>query len=262
VLGKEILVFFWNCWLRNRLRLAAYLVLGSALILLGTLPVTMKSVDGHWVWMHPKTVEAAVAAWNDGVEHTAAVMMFLLLFAAADLGSLGLGESAARKEYHFLITRPRPRQHFVWTAWLTGLAQLGFLALIPLAVALLTLYVLTSGLYPDRLWLLCVGTLILAALVFSMTFAMALATESSRNGFEVVFSLLIVYYVARLLVGSGRGMLFWFFSLQQSPDTYAMGAYDWLLTEQRVHYFVPLLMIAATAVLPFLAQLRFERKDL
>ena len=95
-----------------------------------------------------------------------------------------------------------------------------------------------------------------------MTFAMALATASSRNGFEVVFSFLIIYYVARMFVGSGRGRLFWFFSLQQSPDTYAMGAYDWFLTEQRVHYFVPLLMIAATAVLPFLAQLRFERKDL
>jgi hypothetical protein len=255
-------VFFWNCWLRNRLRLAAYLVLGCALILLGTLPVTMKSVDRHWVWVHPKTVEAAVAAWNDGVEHTAAVMMFLLLFAAADLGSLGLGESAARKEYHFLITRPRPRRHFVWTAWLTGLAQLGFLALIPLAVALLTLYVLTSGLYPDRFWLLCMGTLVLAALVFSMTFAMALATESSRSGFEVVFSLLIVYYVAKVFVGGGRGRSFWFFSLRQSPDTYAMGAYDWFLTPQQVHYFAPLLMIAATAVLPFLAQLSFERKDL
>jgi hypothetical protein len=50
--------------------------------------------------------------------------------------------------------------------------------------------------------------------------------------------------------------------LQQSGDTYAMGAYDWFVTEQRVHYFVPLLMIAATAVLPFLAQLKFERKDL
>jgi hypothetical protein len=237
-----------------------YLVLGCALILLGTLPVTMRPVHGHWVWVHPKTVEAAVDAWNDGVEHTAAVMMFLLLFSAADLGSLGLGESAARKEYDFLITRPRPRRHFVWTAWLTGLAQLCFLALIPLAVALLTLYVLTSGLYPDRLWLLCVGMFVLATLVFNMTFAMALATESSRNGFEVVFSLLIVYYVARLFVG--HRWFYGFFSLQQSPDTYAMGAYDWFLTEQRVHYFVLLLMIAAAAVLPFLAQLAFERKDL
>lgn len=253
-------MFFWNCWLRNRLRLLAYLALGCGLILLATLPVTMKSVHGRWVWVHPKSVEAAAAAWNDGVEHTVAVMMFLLLFAAADLGSLGLGESAARREYHFLITHPRPRRHFVWTGWLAGLAQLSFLALIPLAAALLVLYVQTSGIYPDRLWLLCLGTLVLAALVFSMTFAMALATESSRNGFELVFSLLIVYYVARLFVG--RHWLYGFFSLQQSPDTYAMGAYDWFLTEQHVHYFALLLMIAGTAVLPFLAQLRFERKDL
>lgn len=254
-------MFFWNCWLRNRLRLVAYLVLGCALILLGTLPVTMTWVHGQWIWVHPKTVEVAVAAWNDGVEHTAAVMMFLLLFAAADFGSLGLGESVIRKEYDFLITRPRPRRHFVWTAWLTGLAQLCFLALIPLVVALLTLYILTSGLYPDQLWVLCAGTLILAALVFSLTFAMAVATQSSRNGFEVVFSLLIVYYVARSFIG-GHSRWYWFYSLQQSPDTYAMGAYDWFVTGQRVHYVVLLLMIAATAALPFLAQRGFERKEL
>jgi hypothetical protein len=53
-----------------------------------------------------------------------------------------------------------------------------------------------------------------------------------------------------------------FFSLQQSPDTYAIGAYDWFLTERGVHYFVLLVMIAATSFLPFLAQLGFERKGL
>lgn len=255
-------MFYWNCWLRNRFRLVAYLVLGCALILLGTLPVTMRRVHGHWVWVHPDAIGPAIAAWTDGVEHTAAAMMFLLLFFAADLGSLGLGESAARKEYDFLLTRPRTRRHFAWSAWLAGFTQLCFLALVPLAVAVMTLYALTSRLYPDRLWLLCLGTLVLAALVFSVTFALNLATGSSQNGFEVTFSLLIVYYVARLFIRSHWLRGFLYFHLEQSANTYALGAYDWLLAEQQVHYVVVLLMVAATAVLPFLAQFGFERKDL
>jgi hypothetical protein len=236
----------------------AYLVLGCALILLGTLPVTIKSVHGHWVWVHPRTVSDVVDAWRFGFEHVALAMIFLLLFSAADLGSLGVGESAARKEYDFLLTRPRPRQHFVWVAWLAGLTQLCLLALIPLAVAVTTLYAETSQLCPDRLWLLSLGAFELSVLVFSGAFALSLATGSSRNGFELVFSLLVVYYaVKQVMDGDGLYVSFW---LRQ--NSYAAGAYDWLLTGRQVHYGVLLLMLAAAAALPFVAQYGFERKDL
>ena len=251
-------MFFWNCWVRNRFRLVAYLVLGCALILLGTLPVTIKSVHGHWVWVRPRTVGDAVDAWRFGFEHVALAMIFLLLFSAADLGSLGVGESAARREYDFLLTRPRPRRHFVWTAWLAGLTQLCLLALIPLAVAMTTLYALTSQLCPDRLWLLSLGAFELSVLVFSAAFALSLATGSSRNGFELIFSLLVVYYAVKQAVGGvGLYVSFW---LRQS--SYAAGAYDWLLTGRQVHYVVLLLMLPAVAALPFLARYGFERKDL
>ena len=255
--GKEIAVFFWNCWVRNRFRLVAYLVLGCALILLGTLPVTMRWVHGHWVWVHPDTTKDAMEAWRFGVEHVALAMIFLMLFSAADLGSLGVGESAARKEYDFLLTRPRTRRHFVWTAWLAGFTQLCLLALIPLAVAVMTLYALTSRLYSDRLWLLSLGAVELSMLVFSGAFALTLATGSSRNGFELLFSLLVAYYAVKQVVGG-----FWFLSFWMPRNSYALGAYDWLQTGQQVHYVVLLLMVPATTVLPFLAQFGFEKKDL
>jgi len=235
----------------------AYVVLGCALILLGTLPVTMRWVHGHWVWIHPDTTKDAMEAWRFGVEHVALAMIFLMLFSAADLGSLGVGESAARKEYDFLLTRPRTRRHFVWTAWLAGFTQLCLLALIPLAVAVMTLYALTSRLYSDRLWLLSLGAVELSMLVFSGAFALTLATGSSRNGFELLFSLLVAYYAVKQVVGG-----FWFLSFWMPRNSYALGAYDWLQTGQQVHYVVLLLMVPATTVLPFLAQFGFEKKDL
>ena len=256
--GEEIAVFFWTCWVRNRYRLVAYLALGCALVLLGTLPVTMAFVHGHWVWVHPATVADAKDAWRFGVEHVEFVMIFLLLFSAADLGSLGVGESAARKEYDFLLTRPRARRHFVWTAWLAGLTQLCLLALIPLAVAVTTLYALTSRLYPHRLWPLSLGAFVLSALVFSGAFALSVATGSSRSGFELVFCLLVVYIALKSVI-----YRFWMFQvLWNTGKSYTWVAYDWLLTGQQVDYGVLLLMVAATAILPFLAQFGFERKDL
>jgi len=253
-------VFFWNCWLRNRFRLVAYLVLGCALMLLATLPVTMKSVHGHWVWAHPKTVPDAMNAWGMGVEHVALVAIFLLLFSAADLGSLGVGESVARKEYDFLLTRPRPRGHFFWTAWLAGFTQLCSLAVVSLAVAVSSLYALTSYLFPQQLWLLSLGAFQLSVLVFSGAFAISVATESSRSGFELIFSLLIIYYAVWdvLLELKAWG----FIRAKGFSQIYASGAYDWLLNYQQVRYGVLLLMLAVTALLPFLAQFRFERKDL
>jgi len=254
-------VFFWNCWLRNRFRLVAYLVLGCALVLLATLPATMKSVHDHWVWVHPKTVAVAMDVWRDGVEHVALVMIFLLLFAAADLGSLGVGESAARREYDFLLTRPRPRWHFVWSAFLAGMTQLCILALVPLTAALTTLLVLTSHIFPLEACLLTSGAFALSALAFGAAFALSLATGSSRSGFELVFALLIVYYAVRdirweLAMWGYFGQTFY-----PSP-VYAHGAYDWLLTRQHVNFLVLFLMLPATAILPFVAQFGFERKDL
>jgi hypothetical protein len=253
-------VFFWNCWMRVRFRLIAYLVLGCALMLLATLPVTMKSVHGHWVWVHPKTAADAMDVWRYGNEHVALVIIFLLLFSAADLGSRGVGESAARKEYDFLLTRPRPRRYFVWTAWLAGFTQLCLLALFSLAVAVSSLYALTSWLFPQRLWLLSLGALEASVLVFSAAFALSVATGSSRSGFELVFSLYVIYYAVREVLwelaawGYLRG-------IRLSP-VYARGAYDWLFNDQHVRYVVLLLMVPATALLPFLAQFGFERKDL
>jgi hypothetical protein len=246
--------------MRVRFRLVAYLVLGCALMLLATLPVTMKSVHGHWVWVHPKTAADAMDVWRFGNEHVALVIIFLLLFSAADLGSLGVGESAARKEYDFLVTRPRPRRYFVWTAWLGGFTQLCLLALFSLAVAMSSLYALTSWLFPQRLWLLSLGAFEASVLVFSAAFALSTATGSSRSGFELVFSLLIIYYAVREMLWE---LYAWgYYRFVTMNQIYAKGAYDWLLNDEHIRYVVLLLMVPATALLPFLAQLGFQRKDL
>jgi len=253
-------VFFWNCWLRNRFRLAAYLFFGCALMLVGTLPVTMAQVHGHWVWVHPRSVRDAMDAWRYGTEHVALVLVFLLLISAADLGSLGVGESAARKEYDFLLTRPRARRHFVWSAWLAGLTQLCFLALVAFVVAVTTLYILTSGIYPDPLWQRSLGAFILGLLVFSGAFALSLATGSSRSGFELAASLLIINYAVQevswrfAIWGIGYGWPI-------TSPIYWEGAYG-LLNDPHLRYVVFLLMLAATAALTLLAQFGFERKDL
>ncbi len=251
-------MFFWTCWLRNRYRLMAYLALGCALMLLGTLPVTMAFLHGHWVWVHPKTLTDAKDAWRYGVNHVVLVMLFLLLFSAADLGSLGVGDSAARKEYDFLLTRPRARRHFVWSAYLAGIAQLVFLALIPLAVAMTTLCALTSRIYPGQICLLSLAALVSSMLVFSGAFALSVATGSSRNGFELLCYLAVAY-----IAFNPVWFRYWLFAVVwRTGDVEASATFVRMLKDLRVHFGVLLVMLAATAILPFLAQFGFEKKDL
>lgn len=253
-------MFFWTCWMRNRFRLLAYLALGCALVLLGTLPVTMKLLHDHWVWVHPRTAADAMDAWRYGTEHAALVLIFVVLFSAADLGSLGVGESAASKEYDFLLTRPRARRHFVWTAWLAGVTQLCLLALIPLSIAVITLYALTSRLYAERLWPLSLGAFVLSVLVFSGAFVLSVATGNTRSGSELAFCLLVVYY-SILQVNWCIGP--WVIHGHKIHlSDMSLGAYDWLLDDQGINYSALLPMLAATVLLAILAQFAFERKDL
>jgi hypothetical protein len=260
-------VFFWNCWVRNRYRLLAYLASGCALVLMGTLPVTMAMRHGHWVWVHPRTLTDAQAVWNMGVEHVALVMIFLLLVAGADLGSLGVGESAAQKEYDFLLTRPRRRRHFVWTAYGAGLAQLSLMALVPLAVAMVTLYALTSHLCPGQLGPLSLGALVASLLVFSSAFALSVATGSSRTGFELAFCLIFAYYVLWEVLWWMGLWLIAFYGYhprygRMFYGPYAGHAYDWLLNGDRVNYLCLLMMLGVSAGLAFLAQIGFEKRDM
>jgi ABC-type transport system involved in multi-copper enzyme maturation permease subunit len=259
-------VFFWNCWVRNRYRLLAYLAAGCALVLLGTLPVTTAWIHGHLVWVHPRTLTDARAVWNIGVEHVALVMIFLLLVAGADLGSLGVGESAAQKEYDFLLTRPRRRRHFVWTAYGAGLAQLGLMTLVPLAVAMMALYALTSRFCPNLLWPLTVGALVACCLVFSAAFALSVATGSSRTGFELAFCLIFAYYVSWEVMWRVGIWLIAFYGYRPRYGrlfygNYAGHAYDWLLNGDQVNYLYLLVMLGVSAGLAFVAQIGFERKD-
>jgi hypothetical protein len=102
------------------------------------------------------------------------------------------------------------------------------------------------------------GAFELSVLAFSGAFALSLTTGSSRNGFELVFSLLVIYYGVKQATAG-----FWpSTSLWMLKDSYALGAYDWLLTGRQVRCGVLLLMLPAAAALPFLARYGFERKDL
>jgi hypothetical protein len=252
-------VFFWNCWLRNRYRLVAYLAAACGLVLLGTLPVTLKSVHGHQVYWHPRTVGDAIGAWDLGVNRTLVVLVLVMLFFAADLGSRGLGESAARKECDFLLTRPRTRRNFVWSAWLAALTQLCVLELAPITIAIVTLFAQTSGIYSGHLWPLSLEIFVVSVLVFSGAYALTLATGSSQSGFELAFSLLIIYTLGLALFPP----YFTFYDLEWVlRESSYLDVVPWHLGNQPVHYGVLLMMAAATAALTFLAQFGFEKKDL
>jgi hypothetical protein len=250
-------MYFLNCWLRNRYRLIVYGVAGCALILLGTLPVTMKFQSGHWVMVHPTSVSAARTAWNDGVDHTELALAALLLFAATDFACLGLGEASGRKEYDFLLTRPRSRRHFVMVAWLAAISQLCLLTVIPSLVAWVTLALLTSRFMPGNMLSTLALFLAAAALIHGCSFAWTMATASVRSGFEFAFVLILMGMVLRIFADSYR---YGFFI--DLPAGRSARLHDWFINQVPAHWTWSLpLMLAASAVMPFVAHWGFARKN-
>ena len=248
-------MYFWACLFNRRYRLIAYLTLAIGVTLLAALPAGLEYHEGRWVLAKITLHEQLVKIWRIGVGNTLVALLVILLFVAADLGALGLGDDSERRNLDFLLTRPRPRHHFVWSGWLAGLTQLLPLVIVPFLTCLVVLVGMTHELLPGELLRLSVPLLAMAAVMYSVAFFMATVTASARHGYEMA-ALVIVLYMGYYLT---QGGWWWYYDWE---SLYLYGAFDWYLPR---HQFFPLanllLVSVAICLLPYFAQLSFDRRD-
>ena len=248
-------MYFWACWFNRRYRLIAYLTLAVAITLLAALPAGLEYHEGRWVLVKITSHEQLVRIWHTGVGNTLVALLVILLFVAADLGALGLGDDSERRNLDFLLTRPRPRSHLVWSGWLAGLTQLLPLVIVPLLTCLLVLAGMTHDLLPGEPLRLCVPLFAMAAAMYSVAFFMATVTASARHGYELA-ALAIVLYTGYYFTRSGW---WWYYDWE---GLYLYGAFDWYLAPHQLFPLANLLlMVVATCLLPYFAQLSFARRD-
>jgi ABC-type transport system involved in multi-copper enzyme maturation permease subunit len=115
--------------------------------------------------------------------------------AALGLGSSSLGEDWDRGSMEFLLTRPRSRGYFIWTAWAVGMAELFVLAATSVSVATTALYFQTG--YAPSFWLLTMGAPLFAilALAYGITLFFSALARSGRRGLTVGLGIAVACFV-------------------------------------------------------------------
>ena len=258
-------MYFWTCWISKRYRLAIDLTLAIALTLFATLPAGIVYRYGR-LELAPMTPQQVVKTWSSGVENTVMLLSVLLLFAAADLGALALGDGSKRREIDFLLTRPRPRRYFIWTSWLAGLSQLVPLLCLSVLTSLIVLFAMTHVMLPGPLLTLSVAILAEATAMFTLVFVLVVLTRSAQNSFLitglVVIALAFVGYLRDLKRISPSYFIYGLWSDSDYHPKY-FGLFDWFTSPHQAFPWANLLLlVCVTLALPLIAQSGLERRDL
>ena len=247
-------MYFWTCWYTKRFRLTIYLTLALALTVLGCLPEAFEYHTGRWV-LGVMTAPRVARIWNGGTDNTLALSLVIMLFAAADLGALALGEDTKRRELDFLLTRPRPRSYFVWTSWLAGVGELIPLLVIPGATSILVMFYMTHVVLAGPMLRMEGVIFAMAAAMLALVFLLATLTGQAQNGFQIAGFVIFLY------AGFNYARNEVWFNPDYHPRYY--GAFDWYESSHQLFPYANLVfLIAATLALPLITHGGFKRKDL
>jgi hypothetical protein len=254
-------MYFWACWFNRRYRLIAYLAGAVVVTVLATLPAGLERHEGRWVLTKITSHEQVVKIWQTGTGNTLVALLVILLFVAADLGALGLGDDSERRNLDFLLTRPRSRGQLVWAGWLAGLTQLLPLLIVPLLTCLLVLAAMTHELLSGEALRLSVPLFAMAAAMYTLAFSMATLTASARHGYELA-ALVVVLYVLYVGYRFAQSPFWWGGWYYRWDSLYLYGVFDWYVSPHQLFPLANLLFLSgAVFLLPYCAQLGFARRD-
>lgn len=247
-------MYFWICWFTRRYRLIIYLTLAVALTVLGCLPEAFDFPNGHWA-LGQMTAMRVAMVWDAGTLYTVGLMLVVMLFAAADLGALAMGEDSRRRELDFLLTRPKSRSYFIWTSWLAGLTELFPLMILPIATSIIVLFWMTHSIQGGVLIRTSLILFVMAAAMYALVFSFSSLSQTAQNGLQIAGFVVFLFAGYRYLRSDA-----WFDPTYHSEF---WGAFDWIETR---HQLFPdanlLILLGVVLVLPLVARARFERKDL
>jgi ABC-type transport system involved in multi-copper enzyme maturation permease subunit len=253
-------MYFWVCWFNRRYRLIAYMASTIVLAVLAALPAGFDMYEGHWAVVRINTPEHLAWVWNTGTKNTLTAMLVAIIFIAADLGALGLGDDPERGNLDFLLSRPRSRAQLVWSGWLAGLTQLLPLLVLPLLTCLGILAALTHALLPGYLFGLSVPLFAMAAAMYTLAFFASTVARSARHGYELAALAVVLFGGYRLILTRD---LYWMVGRNDSLWEFIHTAFNWYLSPHQLFPLANLLFVAgAILFLPYLAQLSFARRDL
>ena len=139
----------------------------------------------------------------------ASILILPLAFLGLAFGSFGVGRDLGEGSGSFVFSRPRTREFFVWSDWACGMGQLLLLVLTANSVLALAIHRAAPDSGPILLddgpvsmlsvfCLHCASGLLLAGLVFGLTYFMSVLVKS--RGVLLAIGVLILYVLAQAVV--------------------------------------------------------------
>ena len=178
-------MYLWKCWRETRVSFYIFLFLG---VVLAAVP-----------W---KITEYTVG--DMGRARSFALGWLILLLASSGVaalagmsfGATGIGEEFAHKTAAFLLTKPRSISHFVWTGWITNALQfltlMGAMVLVGASLLSWRCHEPLTG----RFVISFLPGIIMAFLLFGVTYLLGVVFKNGRNGFMGSLGLAIVLPIA------------------------------------------------------------------
>jgi hypothetical protein len=179
-------MYLWKCWRDTR---GAFFAVLGAVLAVGAFGVYV--VLDPFGWIAAKPLESRTA-WQFSADALLRAMPKVVVVAALVLGALGVGTEFEKGTADFLLTRARPRWHFLWTSWGLGAAQMVVLMLVSNLFRL-------ARVGPDRVEGLgdFLGTLVAfctsALVCYTATYLMTTLARSSGKGTVLAMAVLLGY---------------------------------------------------------------------
>jgi len=186
-------MYVWKCW--RDTRSTFFLFLGAMGLLAATGAFLLKDV---WGWTSSR---AYPGAWEESGRMLLTLPAFLVLLTGFILGGYGVGDEFSKGTAGFLLTRPCARRRLLWSNWLVGAVEIALLVLLAAALR----YLAPAGVGYPRLPTIttfeirrAVLSLLLALMVYSLTFFFTMWLRNGRHGTNLAVVLILAYYVVAI----------------------------------------------------------------
>ena len=162
-------MYFWKCWRDTRSFFIAFLIIAATAI-----PVTAVVCTGTGLMR------------DFGTDAASSTFGLLMTVITLGLGSIGAIYEFADKAVHFLFTKPRSREYFVWVGWAVGCIEVLAIAVVNLSAGGVTLAFYSRGPIWSALFgalkaFNILGILIYGLFVYALTYSL---TAVLRNGLK------------------------------------------------------------------------------
>ncbi len=249
-------MYFWKCWRDNRLRFIVYLSLLAGVAALIAL-IQIHSASGWWRLPSGSDSKFIRRSWELTSRFNLGWLGSLLtIFAGLGLGASGPGEEVTQGTSEFLLTRPRPRNYFVWVGWAMAVAELFVILCMTVLTTFAILIFITRSIYTWRFLSVLVPLFILGTVVLSLTYFMTTVARSARVGLVLSLGLVLLG-----LIGPA-GFRAWSKTDIPSPMD-LMSATEWIINYSTGSFHFRLMAAWSLVALafPVAAQLIFERAE-